>query len=274
MRTIVTIAIAALLFSAPDTQAADRAKSQGQIDAARTVLNEFKAKAGENKSVAADIAAAEQNLEKAAASLKAGEKMFGGLTDEAEADVRHQTALLDLNLKVAVSKLEKSRIEAESVVLGKKIDAVQAKVKIFDDFRAEIARLKSELAASEIGGKELDKLKREKGALEEQLAGVKKEKEALETVKAENLRLTGQLEKLQAEQKKLQAVPAAIPAPIKFESVAPLKQIEAPLPKSVPMAVEEKLQKGVPQKVEPVVSEPSVKIDELVAPLIVPALEK
>jgi len=274
MRTIVMIAVAALLFVAPGSQAADRVKSQGHIDSARSALNEFKAKVGENKLIAADVSAAEQNLEKAAVAQKAGERMFGGITDEAEADVRHQTALLDLNLKVAASKLEKVRIEAESAVLGKKIDTVQAKVKIFDDFRAEITRLKSELAASEMRAKELEKLKKEKSALEEQLVGVKKEKEALEAVKAENLRLTGQLEKLQAEQKKLQAVPAAIPAPIKLESVAPLKQIEAPLPKIVPMAVEEKLQKTVPQKAEPVVTEPSVKIDELVAPLIVPALEK
>jgi len=274
MRTILTIAIAALLFVAPETQAADRAKSQGQIESARSALNEFKAKAGESKSVAADIAAAEQNLEKAAAALKAGEKMFGGLTDEAEADVRHQTALLDLNLKVAASKLEKSRIEAESVVLGKKIEAVQAKVKIFDDFRAEIARLKSELAASEKGSKELDKLKKEKSALEEQLAGLKREKEALESVKAENLHLTGQLEKLRAEQKKVQAVPIAIPAPVIAEAVAPPKRIDTSLPKTAPKEIVEKVPaKEVQLKSEPA-TDPTVPIEELTAPPIVPAPEK
>jgi len=276
MRTIVTIAIAALLFGAPETQAADRAKSQGQIDSARSALNDFKAKAGENKIVAADIAAAEQNLEKAAAALKGGEKMFGGLTDEAEANVRHQTALLDLNLKVAVSKLEKSRIEAESTVLGKKIAVVQAKVKIFDDFRAEIARLKSELSTSEKACRELDTLKKDKSALEEQVARLTRDKEQLDTVKAENLRLSSQLDKLQAEQKKLLTVPAALPspAPVKPESITPVKKTDPALPKAAPKAAEEKLPVKEAQPVtEPTIDQP-VKVEESAPPLIVPAAEK
>ncbi len=274
MRTIVMIAIAALLFGVPDTQAAERAKSQGQIDGARSALNDFKSKAGDNKIVAADVTAAEQNLDKAVAAQKAGEKMFGGLTDEAEANVRHQTVLMDLNLKVAASKLEKARIESESAVLAKKIDAVQAKVKIFDDYRAEIARLKGELTASAKGDKELEMIRKEKSALEDQVARQAQEIAQLESVRADNKRLKDQLEKLQGELKKIQIVPAPAVLPARPESFKPVSRIDAPLPK----AVSESGVKTLPlQEKRPAIESPAdaaVKPEETAAPLIVPAPEK
>jgi hypothetical protein len=278
MKTFSTIAIAALLLVSSDIHAADRAKSQAQIDSGRTALSDFKAKAGESKIITDELNAAERNLEKAASAQKAGEKMFGGLTDEAEADVRHEMTILDLNLKLAASKLEKSRIGAESAVLGKKIETVQAKVKIFDDFRAEIARLKSELAATEKGGKELEKLKKEKGSMEEQVLDLKKGVKQLETLKAENLKLTSQLEKLQSEQKKLQADPVVVPVPetvpVKTETIVPVKKIEAAKRNTEPKAIAEKSPAmEVPQETAPLPDLP-VKIDETVESQIVPSVEK
>jgi uncharacterized protein YigA (DUF484 family) len=274
MRTFLTIATAAFLIVSSDVQAADRARSQAQIDSGRVALNDFKAKAGESKIVADDVNAAERNLEKAATAQKAGEKMFGGLTDEAEANVRHEIALLDLNIKLAASKLEQARIGAESAALGKKIEAVQAKLKIFDDFRSEIARLKSKLADSQKGGRELEILKKEKGSLEEQIIDFKKGKELLETLKAENLKLTSQLEKLQSEQKTLQAVPVAVSTPVKVEKIVPEKKMDAVLPKpELKEIVEKPSVNEVPQGALPQ-PESAVRIEETVETQIVPAVEK
>lgn len=262
MRTIITIAIATLLFATPDTQAAERAKSQGQIDAARSALNEFKAKVGDSKIVDTDIAAAEQNIEKAAAALKAGEKMFGGLTDEADAEVRHQTALSDLNLKVAASRLEKARIDAESTVLAKKIGAVQARVKVFDDYRSEIAKLKEQVAANEKAAKEADQLKADKSALEERIARMTEERKELEGIKAENSRLKNELKKLEAQLNK----PAELKTPEVRETPKVAEKPALPAPQQGgkgPSAETAPVRQNQPVEPAPTVSD---------APVIVPSL--
>jgi hypothetical protein len=216
MKTLLTIVLAALILTPHTTPAAERSKSQAQIETAQSALNDFKARAGvDAKLVSTDLENAAGYLAKAAAALKAGEKMFGGLADEAEQDVNHETAMLDVTLKLAATKLERTKIGAELNVLGKKVDAVKAKLKVFDDFRAEIARLKGELATNEKTVKELETLKAEKGALEAQIVKLSTEKRQLDALKEENLRLSRKLEKFEAGQQSIQVQPlpkAATPA--------------------------------------------------------------
>jgi regulator of replication initiation timing len=262
MRTILIPAIIAMMLVPLAVPAAERAPSQARIEAARITLNDFKAKAVDSKAAATDIDEAAGHLDKAAAALKAGEKMFGGVSDEADLEVRHETNLADLVLKRGNSRLEQAKIGAESAVLAKKIDVVKAKVKIFDDFRAEISRLKGEVAASGKVGKELDTLKGEKNSLEEQVAKLTGEKEKfgaataeigtlklkLDSVTEENKKLKGHLEKLEADKKRLTETKVVPPAP--KPSAAQIKEAE-------------------PQ--QELVTAPTLKIDDAAPQIIAPA---
>jgi myosin heavy subunit len=269
MRTILTIAVVTILGFPSAGLSADREKSQARIDSARSSLNEFKSNAGESKTIDAEVKAAERNLEKASAAQKAGEKMFGGLSDEAEADVRHEMALLDLNLKLAASKLEKARIEAESAVLGKKIDAVQSKVKIFDDFRAEIARLKEEVASGGKAAKDLDKLKEEKNDLEKQLAKLSGEKDKLGAATAENGALKAQLDAATEENRKLKGQLEKLPTESKAVSPAPQKS--APQLQEVEPQSEDMKPAAIEEPQPEVVTAPPPEIDDASPQKIVPA---
>jgi len=255
MRSIMTIVLATMLMTPHVLRAADRSKSQAQIETAQTALNDFKARAAADATFASsELESAVRYLEKAAAALKAGEKMFGGLSDEAEQDVKHETEMLDVTLKLAATKIERAKIEAESKTLGKKVDAVKAKLKIFDDFRAEIARLKGELATNEKAVKEVEALKAEKGALEAQITKLSTEKGQLDTLKEENLNLTRKLEKFEAVQKSVQPSPKAAvpepeiktppekkidPAPAEKKDTAPVEEIlPAPATKEITLPAE------------------------------------
>jgi hypothetical protein len=232
-------------------------------------LNDFKTRAADSKVVAADLDAAGKYLERAAAVLKAGEKMFGGISDEAELDVRHETAMLELTLKLAASKLERARTEAESAALGKKIDTVKARLKIFEDFRAEIARLKEEAAANGKAAKELDKLKTEKVALEEQITKLSALKGQLEAVKEENLKLTRQLEKFEAGRKETPPQPIAA-EPVKKETAAPVKE-SAPQIKDSEQPAKSLNPAVTPQPQREIEAAPSIRIDDAAPPVIAPA---
>lgn len=231
MKTILTLVLAAMILTPHTTYAAERGKSQAQIETAQAALNDFKTKAGADASlVSSELESAARYLEKAAAALKGGEKMFGGLSDEAEQDVNHETAMLEVTLKLAATKLERTKIGAELTLLGKKVDAIKAKLKIFDDFRAEIARLKAELATNEKVVKEREALKAEKSALEAQIAKLSAEMTQLEALKEENLRLNRKLENIEVTQQSIQVQPrpkAAAPAPEAI--VIPVKVVEPPV---------------------------------------------
>ncbi len=275
MKAILTLAITAMMLTPLTALTAERAPSQARIEAARSALNDFKARAGDNKAAAGDIDEAASHIDKAVAALKAGEKMFGGVSDEADLDVRHETSLTDLALKRGAARLEQTKIAAESAALAKKIDVVKAKVKIFDDFRSEIARLKKEAAANEKAAKNLDQLKEEKNSLEKQIAQLSADnkklgtataeiaalKTQLEAAAAENKKLKGQLEKLEADKVRppeIKAVPSAPQKP-----VPPVKDAEPQAKVLKPAATDEPLRE--------LVTAPPLKTEDAVPPDIVPA---
>jgi DNA repair exonuclease SbcCD ATPase subunit len=256
MRIFMTVAIAALLIGSSIANAADRNKSLAQIETIKAAMDQVKTIVGENKIASSDLDTAAKHLDKASAALKEGEKMFGGISDEAEQEIRHQTSMADLTLKLATSRIERSKIESDLATLSKKTETVKAKVKIFDDLRAEIARLKGEIANNEKAVKELAALNAEKASLAAQvqkltaetelLDKVKSEKESLQKsfnqLKEENNSLTRQLEKIESTRKSAQ--------PKAFETVPPPKpaSLLSPLtePEQKPLLEEITIQPDAP----------------------------
>ncbi len=241
MRFVLTVAMITLCMGSSIANAADREKSRAQIETARAALEELKTNAGENKTASADLAAAAKYLDRASIALKQGEKMFGGISDEAEQEIRHQTSMVDLTLKLAASKIERSKIEAELAALSNKTETVRARVKIFDDFRAEIARLKGELANKEKAGKELAALKAEKTSLAAQLEKLTTEKELLEKVKEENEALKKRMSQLKGENDKPTRQPERIGSenPHVQSELKEVETFQAPKPTTIVAPLQE-----------------------------------
>ncbi|GAM09571.1 hypothetical protein OR1_01851 [Geobacter sp. OR-1] len=237
MRILTIIVVLTLFMGSGSAGAADAAKTRALIDTGRTALEDLRGKAGENKAVAADLETAAQYLDRAAAALKGGEKIFGGISDEAEQDVRHQTSLAELTLKLAASRIERAKIEAELDAINKKSEIVKSRVKIFDDLRAEIARLKEAVSANEKAGKGLAALQAERDALAEQVRKLTGENALLEKLRQENDMLRKELSRRQDERaqttqperagnpqpdpKELETIPAPQPEPAAVPSPAP-----------------------------------------------------
>ncbi|MBT0663865.1 hypothetical protein KI809_06075 [Geobacter pelophilus] len=229
----IAIAAALITFSVGSTFsfAADREGSRLLIEKSQTAVEQMREKAGANKAATADLDTALRYLDKASVALKQGEKMFGGLADEAEQEIRHQATLVELTLKLADSRLERAKTEAELAVLHKKADAVKAKVKVFDDLRGEIARLKDDLAKNDKVGKELAALKAERDALAAQVKQLNTDQELREKLQAENETLKKALGQLQAESKK-----AAPPEQSEITQPKP-KEVASPPVKPAPTPV-------------------------------------
>jgi chromosome segregation ATPase len=197
MRLTILMTAMLLCLTSLGAYAAEKGKSQAQIDAVRVTIDAFASKVGDNKDAAGDLAQARSFLKKAEEVLEKGLTLIwlGNVKPEAEQDIAHYTGMAELAVTLAGSHLEKSRAEAELESLTKQTASVKAKLKAFEDRKAELEKLKAEAAKYQGIGKELEGLKAEKAEL------AKKNEE----FKAENSRLNEQLEKLQAERAALAA---------------------------------------------------------------------
>ena len=184
--------------------AADRAMPESRIESARMALSEFKVTAGDNPAVAADIKYAEQHLDTAILHLKSGGKIFGGVTEAAESDIRHELGLVELSLKNGTVRLDQARSRSEAELLEKKISTVKSKLKVFDDFRAEIAVLTTKTEGCQAERKALQGRLDEAGNLREQLEALKKE----------NARLVQQLQQASSCRDDVQQPASVTPAPL------------------------------------------------------------
>lgn len=152
-------------------------RSVAMIEAARLNIASFKAKAGDGKAASTELGMVNGYLAKAEYALEKGKNFLGMVSEEAQQDIRHLTALTDIAIAIGNSKMERSRVEAEYALLSARLEKVKARVKVFDDYRAEIARLKAELARSSAASKELESLQAEKAYLQKQVEKLTAEKE-------------------------------------------------------------------------------------------------
>lgn len=236
-----------------NADAAGKGKASSQIDAARGMIEGIAAKVGGNKAAAADLEQARALLRKAEESLEKGRALFGfgDLKPEAEQEVKHYTEMTELAVSLAASRIERSRAETELEGLDKQLAAVKAKVKLFEDRKAELEKLRKDAAKCQTAAKELETIKAEKAQLASQVEQLLAERgqadklkgeqgemtRKLEELKAENSRLKEQVERFQAERKALPAQPAeagtAVPKPATVDPPPPVKEKPAeasPLP--------------------------------------------
>lgn len=186
MRITITAVLLFLWIYPLSAVAADKDRSVVMIEAARLNIGNFKAKAGDSKIALPELNLANNYLGKAEYALEKGKNFLGTVSDEAQQEVRRLTALTDIAIATGNSKLERSRVEVEAASLAARLEKVRARVKVFEDYRSEIARLKSELAKSSGASKEMASLKEGNASLQKQV----------EKLTAERDLIAGQLEEV------------------------------------------------------------------------------
>lgn len=225
MKKSTLILVTTVLLTAASAFAAEKSKILIQLDASRAAVDAVALKVGENREASAALEQARTSLQKATEVHDKGRQMFGlgDLKPEAEAEVKGYLETTDIAVATAVSRLEKTRAAAELEAIDKQLESVKAKVKLFDDRKAELEKLKADAAKCLSSAKEL------------------------ETLKAENSRLSGQVEKqlaeikaltVQLEEAKKTAVKAAIPdvKPVPVPPPAPVAEIPAAKEQPTPVA--------------------------------------
>lgn len=164
-----------------NVSAAEKSKILIQIDAARTSIDAATPKVGDNKTAAGDLDQARTLLKQAEATYEKGRPLFGigDLKPEVEQNVSHLIGLSELAVQLADIHLATARSESELGAIEKQLASVKAKVKLFEDRKAEIERLKTEVAKYQAAVKELETLKTENQKLNAQLSTLTTEKNEL-----------------------------------------------------------------------------------------------
>jgi hypothetical protein len=179
MRFFKILACLTLLFAPLAAQAGEKPKSQIQIEAARAAIDAFTKKSDDNKLVAADLESARGSLKKGEEAFANGRTMFGlgDVSPEAGQEIKFDTDMVELYLTLGQSRIDNAKSAEELTVMSGQVAKMRAKVKVFDDRKAELEKLRSNLVKFDVTVKELA------------------------AAKAENVRLTERAEKMESERK-------------------------------------------------------------------------
>jgi hypothetical protein len=191
MRIVKLLVCLALLLAPLAAHAGDKPKSQSQIEAARAAIEAFTRKADDNKLVTGDLESARALLKKGEDALANGRAMFGlgDVTPEAAQEIKFATEMVELHLALGQSRIDRAKAAEELVVMSGLVAKMKAKVKVFDDRKAELEKLRASLAKMEATAKELGEVKAENARLLEKAGKTELERKAtlaeLERLKAE-----------------------------------------------------------------------------------------
>jgi hypothetical protein len=204
------LACLTLLVAPLAAQAGEKPKSQIQIEAARAAIDAFTKKSDENKLVAGDLESARSSLKKGEDAFANGRTMFGlgDVSPEAGQEIKFDTDMVELYLALGQSRIDNAKSAEELAAMSGQVTKMRAKVKVFDDRKAELDKLRANLVKFDATVKELAAAKAENVRLTEKAEKMESERKAFGV----------ELEHLKAELAKRelalsQAAPAAAPAP-------------------------------------------------------------
>jgi len=223
MKKCAAILVTILLISGTCAFAAEKSKMQTQIDASRAAVDALAGKVGENREAAAALEQARTSLKKASDILGKGRQVlginlgFGDVKPEAEEEIKNYLGITENAVATAASRLERTRAAAELEAIDKQLTGIKARIKVFEERKAELDKLKADAAKCQAVSKELEALKSEKSTLTMQVELLMAERSKaekskgdqadlqfrLDGLKAENSRLSAQVEKQLAEIKSL-----------------------------------------------------------------------
>lgn len=208
MKTRNFFLIALFSLSLSNAFAAEKSKTLLQLEATKSAVETAATKIEGNKDAQADLDRARTALKQADESLATGKSLFGfgDINPEAEKEIKLAIESAEVATASALSRVETVRAAAELEAIEKQFAAVKAKLKLFEDRKAELEKLRLESAACQKMSKELEALKDEKAALAAKVTQLSGEQSRADKLKIEQLELTHKVEELKAENARLSNV--------------------------------------------------------------------
>lgn len=205
---ICLLLVAPCCISVSSSIAAENNKTVIQLEAARTAVAVAAAKTEGNKEATADLERARAALKYADVSLKEGKSMFGfgEITPEAEKEIKISAEAADIAAATALSRVEFVRATAELEVIEKQFATVKAKLKLFEDRKTELERLRRDAEACRKTSNDLEIVKLEKATLASQVDQLTAERSRADKLKIEQLELTRKMDEMKAENDRLSAL--------------------------------------------------------------------
>lgn len=185
--------------------AAEKNKTLVQLDATRSAVETAAGKIEGNKEAAADLERARAALKQADESFSAGKSMFGfgDISPETEKEIKLSVDAAEIATLTALSRVEFVRATAEMDAIEKQFAATKAKLKLFEERKAELERLRLEAAACRKISNELEIIKLEKANLAAQIDQLNSERGRADKLKIEQLELTRKMDEMKAENTRL-----------------------------------------------------------------------
>ena len=208
MKWIYLLLISTLCLSTSNALAADKNKILIQLDAARSEVETVAGKAEGNKEAAADLTRARAALKYADESYNTGKSMFGfgDINPETEREIKLSFDIADVATTTALSRLEFVRATAELDAIEKQFSSVKSKLKLFEDRKAELARLRLEVAACQKTTSELEIAKAEITVMATKMEQLAAERSRADKLKIEQFELSKKMDELKAENARLSAL--------------------------------------------------------------------
>jgi hypothetical protein len=202
---ICLLLISTLFLSVSSVFAAEKNKTLIQCDLTRSAIETAAGKVEGNKEASADLERARAALKYADDCHKAGKSMFGfgDISPETEKEIKLSVDIADLATATALSRVEVVRATAELDAIEKQFATVKAKLKLFEDRKAEMERLRLEVVACRKTSNELEIIKLEKATLASQIDQLTPERSRADKLKIEQLELTRKLDEMKAENARL-----------------------------------------------------------------------
>lgn len=199
--------VSILCISVSTAFAAEKNKTLAQLEAARSAVETAAGKIEGNKEAAADLERARAALKQADESFNAGKSMFGfgDISPEAEKEIKISVDAVEMATTSALSRVELVRATAEMEAIEKQFIATKAKLKLFEDRKAELERLRLEVAACRKISNDFEVVKLEKANLAAQIDQLTAERSRADKLKIEQLELSRKVEELKAENGRLSA---------------------------------------------------------------------
>ncbi|MBI5484897.1 MAG: hypothetical protein HY888_10605 [Deltaproteobacteria bacterium] len=252
MKKTALILFATCCISASVSGAAEKSAILLKLDASRAAVEALAGKIGENREAATDLEQARAFLKKATDAHEKGRQLlgfsiggFGTLKPEAEEEIKGYLEMSELSVTTAASRLEKTRAANELETIEKQLTTVKAKVKVFEDRKAELEKLKADAAKCATAAREVETLKAEKISLAAQVEKLTAERGASGKSSAEQAELQRKNEEMKAEKKLLEAQIEKQLAEIKAltsqldEAKKSARKTESPEPAATPPAAVE-----------------------------------
>jgi hypothetical protein len=207
-KLICLILAQSYFVSVSSSLAAENNKTLTQLEATRSAVAAAAAKTEGNKEAAADLERARTALKYADESYKDGKSMFGfgDISPEAEKEIKISVDSADNAAATALSRIEFVRATAEIEAIEKQFATVKAKLKLFEDRKAELERLRLEAEACRKTSNELEIMKLEKVTLASQVDQLTAERSKADKLKIEQLELARKMDEMKVENSRLSAL--------------------------------------------------------------------